>query len=665
MASKILVEHLELSCSICLEVFKDPRALNCLHNFCYGCLKGWVKKSRSNKTICCPLCKEVSPIPSGGLKTIKYNYFLADLVKRMDASKVKSKRKGAESKKEDMKLSEVTPFYCKDHPKNPIDQFCADCNFAACGTCLLRDHRHHKLVDIAEQAKISNKQLQHILKQTTTMIQLIDQQIDDSNKYDKQSTTDIKNTKKQINKAIDEMIDKLNQQRTQLFTSLDNIEKGKEQVMMTVRDGQDFHKAAMISLRSYTDNILHHGRNYDKVQQVRDIESRLASINKAQIPSFVWNCEETTASSHDMTVARVNMKTDVMEIEGMGGHVRGSVAAAGSVSDNIVAEIPLIRIGQRCVRALVEIVQIMWASMVGYVRGLLAGSVSDNIVTKIPLIEQGWPVTGLVVMGQTVWVVELKRSSLCAYPVTSPHQPHTFSIHGLSWPHDMVRFPLGQSQLVISDGNNKLLWVKLEHRNGVWRDNSQRSVKVTYHPRGLGVRDNQLLVCGAENVIHILSTSGEETHRVNMPQGVTPGKAVAQLTSPGFVIMDCMDNQVVLVTERGEIQHTYRGQEGFYPDDIVCHGHSIYVTDYAIGCVDELGVDGRHVRQLISGQGVRRPVRMCVDDTGRLYVVQGVRGNQEVWVIKTASTPTDTQATPGDRIRTQQTNMNLSVTWCD
>ena len=40
------------------------------------------------------------------------------------------------------------------------------------------------------------------------------------------------------------------------------------------------------------------------------------------------------------------------------------------------------------------------------------------------------------------------------------------------------------------------------------------------------------------------------------------------------------NKQIVLVTEKGEIQHPYQGQEGFGPNDIVCHGHSIYVTDW-------------------------------------------------------------------------------------
>ena len=300
------------------------------------------------------------------------------------------------------------------------------------------------------------------------------------------------------------------------------------------------------------------------------------------------------------------MKTDVMEIEGMGGDMRGSVAGTGSVSDHIVA--------------------------------------------KIPLVEQWRPVCGLKVMGQTVWVIHSDQSSLYAYPVTSPHQPQTLSIQGMSNPTNMVRFPPGQSQLVISDYlNNQLLWVKVEQRDGVWKVTSKRSVKVTYDSYGLGVRDNQLLVCD-DNVIHVLSTSGEETHRVNMLQGVMPYKAIAQLTSPGFVIMDCDNKQVVLVTEKGEIQHTYRGQEGFNPYDIVCHGHSIYATDYHDHCND-----GRHIRQLISEQTVRRPSSMCVDEEGK----------REVWVMETTDTPTNTQMTPGDRILIHQTNMNLSVTWCD
>ena len=672
MATRITVDLSELTCSICLEVFTDPRILPCVHSYCFDCLDGWVKKSPGNNTITCPLCNETSPVPKGGLRKVKNNYFLQDLVRRMNKKDTKPSGRGIECSTDDcvqpsvqyctegcgplcndcfrhharskgskkhhvvpvddapdmdpIKVSELAPLYCKIHPRNIVDQFCIDCGLAACDLCLIRNHRQHKLVDLTEQAETKRKQLENIVKETDVIIKLIDEQIADSEKHTKQSSDDIHNTKQQINKMIDGMINKLNKQRKQLFTSLDQIENEKEKVVMSVRDGLDFNKAAVTSLRAYTDNVLRHGRDFDRVQQVGDIQSRLVSVSTARTPSFVWvhHDNQGTPSRGDMTVASVSMKTDVTESEAVTGSVRGAVAEAGAVS--------------------------------------------ERIVTKIPMVELG-KVKGLVVMDQTLWTVHSMKSSLHAFPVTSPHQPQsssrqgqpqTLSIQGLSRPIDMVRFPPGHSQCVISDldfGKQQLLFIKLEEGRGAWRVTSQRAVKVNYRQCGLGVRDNQLLVCD-DNVIHVLSTSGKETHRVNMPQGVEPWKAVAQLTSPGFVVMDCNNKQVVLVTEKGELQHTYRGQEGCILADIVCHGHSIYVMDCDNHHVDELSVDGRHVRQLISEQGVRWPVRMCVDDTGRLYVAQGGR-KYEVWVIETTATPTDT----GGRLLTQQTRMEMSVTW--
>ena len=67
---------------------------------------------------------------------------------------------------------------------------------------------------------------------------------------------------------------------------------------------------------------------------------------------------------------------------------------------------------------------------------------------------------------------------------------------------------------------------------------------------------------------------------------------------------------------KGHQQHTCRGQEGFNSDVIFCHDHSIYVTDRSKNHVDELGNDGRHIRQLIRGQGMRLDRLVCVDDTG-------------------------------------------------
>ena len=231
------------------------------------------------------------------------------------------------------------------------------------------------------------------------------------------------------------------------------------------------------------------------------------------------------------------------------------------------------------------------------------------IVSKIPIILRSLraSVRGMVVMNQTLWVVNPLESCLEVHPVTSPHQPQTLSIQELSDPRDMVRFPPGQSQLVISDCyRNRLLWINVDQRNGEWKVTSERTVKVIYGPQGLSVHDNQLLVCDIDdNMIHVLSTSGEETHKVNMPQGVRPWKAVAQRTSPGFVIQDWTNKQLVVVTEKGEIKHTYQvwNQSGCWGNDIVSHGHSIYVTGNYVYQLSVGEYKGRHLIRRQSGGG--------------------------------------------------------------
>ena len=69
--------------------------------------------------------------------------------------------------------------YCNIHPINTVNQFCIDCDLAACDRCLLRKHRHHNLVDLAEQAPTSRKELESILEEINVVITLVDDQIAD------------------------------------------------------------------------------------------------------------------------------------------------------------------------------------------------------------------------------------------------------------------------------------------------------------------------------------------------------------------------------------------------------------------------------------------------------------------------------------------------------
>ena len=446
MASKVLVDPSDVSCSVCLDIFTDPRVLRCAHSFCYGCLKGWVNKSGSSQTMTCSICRDISPIPSGGLKKVKDSKFLADLVDKMRKMDLISTHGEFEFIKENMSVGKTPYIYCQFHARNIIDQYCVDCGLAACGTCLLRDHRHHKLVDLEEQAAISKQQLQGIIQQVDLFIELIEKEINESRKFDEQSTIDIESIIAKINqiniiierinsKLNSRIISKLNHQKQQLFSSLETIQEQKENEMMTVREGQDVSIAALTSLRSYASNLLSHGRDYDRVQQAVDMQSRLVSICRVRIPSFVWWRSDTFTVEQPSIFRSIWGLHDVTEKQPSTPSSywgRHDDKEASSNNDRIVQNVSFLT--DRMVRE----------------AGTGSVSISDNVINKIPLTNQG-SVTGLEVMGQTVWVIYDKKSFLYAYPVTSPHQPQELSIPGLSHPADMMKFPSGQSQLVISN----------------------------------------------------------------------------------------------------------------------------------------------------------------------------------------------------------------------
>ena len=86
----------------------------------------------------------------------------------------------------------------------------------------------------------------------------------------------------------------------------------------------------------------------------------------------------------------------------------------------------------------------------------------------------------------------------------------------------------------------------------------------------------------------------------------------------------------------------------------MCHKKSIYVSVAHNDCVIELDHYGRYIRQVKTQERMISPKRMCVNDTGLLYVEQGEMPAEEVWAINMKTRGT---------LQTCQTKMDLSITW--
>lgn len=139
-------------CSICLDQFRDPRSLACLHTFCEECIHDFVTKQQADGTIRngieCPLCRKVSRVKDANVppklwsKIMPINYALQDAIETLTRDE--------QLKEKDKSL------LCNVHGKQ-IEFFCTNEKLFCCSTCAINKLKEGKEVsEIKEIARKAN-----------------------------------------------------------------------------------------------------------------------------------------------------------------------------------------------------------------------------------------------------------------------------------------------------------------------------------------------------------------------------------------------------------------------------------------------------------------------------------------------------------------------------
>ena len=210
--------HEEVSCSVCMTTFTDPKQLPCLHSFCLHCLEGILRTSGSHDVISCPECRRESRVPgSGNLKDLPTNFRINSLldvlaIKECNTTAVKCgncDKKSSKSfycfqccefwceancisfhngmkankehrvlalkdfKDEDFENVLKRPAFCRKpgHEKKELEFFCKICEVSVCNACALTVHEGHAKVFLEEAANERKLQVKSAIESQKEKLQ--------------------------------------------------------------------------------------------------------------------------------------------------------------------------------------------------------------------------------------------------------------------------------------------------------------------------------------------------------------------------------------------------------------------------------------------------------------------------------------------------------------
>ena len=320
----------EVSCSVCSDIFTDPKHLPCLHSFCLYCLKQWYRTSHGRDTIRCPKCQAVSRIPeSGDLKDLPTSFYLNGLIdvlaiKECRNSQVKCgncEKKSSETsycfqccifycqacatahnimrsnkdhrvmalkdfQERDKDYENVLkrPVFCpkQGHTEEELKFFCKDCETPVCQTCVTLGHKSHTMNLIQEEAETQKIHMKSMIETQRNNLKAkmnIIRQLDEDYAMLIQQGEDVK---RNVQKLVDNLIAVIEAKKQNIFSAVEN-QTTKSLESLTKRRNKIEEQIALIeSSLEKAEKLLIRSINAEVVQLKKSLDSIFEGVDQTE-----------------------------------------------------------------------------------------------------------------------------------------------------------------------------------------------------------------------------------------------------------------------------------------------------------------------------------------------------------------------------------------------
>ena len=346
MNIKTLLDNLhdEVSCSVCMCPFTDPKQLPCLHSFCLHCLNGIQRTSGVHGKITCPECRRQFQIPgSGNPSELPTNFrinSLLDVLAIKECSTVNVKCRNCDKRSaqtlycfqccsfwceecivghniirenkdhrtlalkdfqdQDIKAVLERPAFCqkKHHENKELELFCKDCKVAICSACAMTLHDNHVKVLLHAATDARKAQINSTIKSLKDKALEKRKKVEIMNQKSVELQSQVAEVKSQVQSCVDHVIAIIEARKQDVFDVIDNQAKKSLESLSQKKDEVDkqaklietaIEQTETLLKRSFGTEILGFSETFDTI--LRD-QSTQENRDTECIPRFSFTKSE-------------------------------------------------------------------------------------------------------------------------------------------------------------------------------------------------------------------------------------------------------------------------------------------------------------------------------------------------------------------------------------
>ncbi|CAH3187255.1 unnamed protein product [Porites evermanni] len=319
----------EVSCSVCSDLFTEPKQLSCLHSFCLKCVKQWYQTCGGGDAIKCPKCQTLSRIPaSGDLKDLPTSFYLNGFIDvlaikeckntqltcgncdnkssqasycfqccifyceecLMFHSKMRDKtghRALAVKEFQDKDFEDVLkrPVFCsrQGHQKEELKYYCKQCETALCQTCVILDHGGHVLKLIEEEAETKRLEIKSEIERQRQNLEakmnIVSQLDEDCAKVFQQSEV----LKRDVQRFADHLIKTIQAKLQNIITTVEGRTKKSIESLTAERNEIQQQINVIESSLEEADKLFQRSTNAEVVQLKKTLQTIFEGVDQREV----------------------------------------------------------------------------------------------------------------------------------------------------------------------------------------------------------------------------------------------------------------------------------------------------------------------------------------------------------------------------------------------